>query len=235
MTSTVGPKPPMVELVETIRPSRHRWLGTATVVGSALLSAACATTQPSQQPYTFRPPNAAVQVDAPQLRQLKAAAGIEACPPSNLRARPTAGGLPNVTLPCLGGGRDVDLAGLRGTPVVLNFWSQTCGPCRMESPILQRVHQAARSRVRLLGVDWQDPRPAYAIGFAHELGLTYPQLADPEAATRAPLRITALPVTFFIDAAGRIVHTEYGPVQSVAQLRAQIKQHFGVSVPVGGS
>jgi cytochrome c biogenesis protein CcmG, thiol:disulfide interchange protein DsbE len=195
----------------------------------------CSGTGTVEEGYRFRPADAAVKVDTPQLRQLKAAAGIEACPTSNPHASPTTGGLPAVTLPCLGGGRDVDLAGLRGRPTVLNFWSQTCGPCRTESPILQRVHQTAGARVQVLGIDWQDPRPAYALGFARELGLTYPQLADPDAATRAPLRITALPVTLFVDASGRIVYRQYGAMQSAGQLRALIKREFGVTVPtVGG-
>lgn len=113
---------------------------------------------------------------------------------------------------------------------MLNFWSQTCGPCRTESPILQQVHEAAGDRVRMVGVDWQDPRPSYAIGFAAELGLTYPQVADPEGATRAPLRITALPVTVLVDARGQIVHTETGPVESVQDLTTLISDHLGVTV-----
>ncbi len=206
-------------------------------VGAAalLLTGACGGSEPSAEPYSFRTDDTAVRVDSPQLREQKAAARIEACPPSEVDARAAANGLPDLTLPCLGGGRDVDLAGLRGTPLVLNFWSQTCGPCRTESPHLQQVHAAAGNRLRLLGIDWQDPRPSYAIAFARELGLTYPQIADPAGATRAPLRITALPITFFVDSDGRIVHTEYGPVKSAEDLVSLIAEHLHVSVPLSGA
>jgi thiol-disulfide isomerase/thioredoxin len=229
----VGPHSPVVEPVEATQPSARRWLLRAVVVAVALLSAACAgTAQPSAQPpYAFHPQNAAVQVDSPQLRQLKAAAGIDACPRSEAHAHPVADGLPDITLPCLGGGRAVHLAGLRGTPFVLNFWSQTCGPCRNESPILQQVHVAAGDRVDVIGVDWLDPRPTWAIAFADQLGLTYPQVADPEGATRAPLRITTLPRTLFVTASGRLAYTEFAALTSAVQLRTLIKQHLGVTVP----
>lgn len=207
----------------------------AAVVAVALLGAACTTPQASApQSSFFRPRNAAVRVDTPQLRHLKAAAGIQSCPVSQRHARPVSGGLPDVTLPCLGGGRAVHLAGLRGTPLVLNFWSQTCGPCRQESPILQQVHAAAGDRVAVMGVDWLDPRPSWAIVFADQLGLTYPQVADPEGATRAPLRITTLPRTLFVDAAGHVVYTEFAAVSSAGQLRSLIKNHLGVTVPSVG-
>lgn len=209
----------------------RRWLVSVALGATALLTAACTgAADQAPQPYRFDPADAPVRVDTAQLRELKAAAGIEPCPVSDASAEVVSHGLPDVTLPCLGGGRDVDLAGLRGTPLVLNFWAQTCGPCRTESPILQQVHEAAGDRVRVIGVDWQDPRPSYAIGFADELGLTYPQLADPEGATRAPLRITALPITVLVNARGRIVHTETGPVESVHDLATLISEHLGVRV-----
>lgn len=213
-----------------------RPLGAGVVAAVALLGAACTSSaQSTQAPYTFHPRDAAVRVDTPQLRQLKAAAGIEPCPVSARQAAPASAGLPDVTLPCLGGGRPVDLAGLRGTPRVLNFWSQTCGPCRKESPIFQQVHEAAGDRVDVLGVDWLDPRPSWALAFADQLGLTYPQVADPDGATRAPLRVTTLPRTLFVDADGSLVYTEFAAVTSADQLRSLIKEHLGVSVPpVGG-
>lgn len=218
----------------------QRWRCGIALAGAALLTAACAGTgsSASSEPYRFHARDASVRVDSPQLRKQKAAAGIESCPVTQ-RTSPAPdgslpdGSLPDVTLPCLGGGRDVNLSGLRGTPLVLNFWSQTCGPCRAESPLFQQVHEAAGDRVRVLGIDWQDPRPAYAIGFADELGLTYPQIADPDGATRAPMRITALPVTVLVNAHGQIVHTEFGAVDSVEELTTLIDDQLGVSVATG--
>jgi hypothetical protein len=92
------------------------------------------------------------------------------------------------------------------------------------------VHEAADGDVAIIGVDWQDPLPGRAIAFAEEYGLTYPQVADPEAATRAPLRVSGLPVTLFVDADGKVRHAVYGEVESAAELVGLIRTHLGVEV-----
>ncbi|MGH3308967.1 MAG: hypothetical protein ACRDOX_14910, partial [Nocardioides sp.] len=53
------------------------------------------------------PGPAKIDVDTAQLRQMKADAGVEDCAPA--RGEHVDGGLPPVTLPCFGGGPDVDL------------------------------------------------------------------------------------------------------------------------------
>ena len=111
----------------------------------ALAAAACGSTTPERATYTFDPGKSPVRVDTPELRALKAKADIAPCPASSVGTEGSPGSLPDLTLPCLGGGRDVDLAGLRG-PLLLNFWSQTCGPCQQESPLLEKFSSAARGR-----------------------------------------------------------------------------------------
>jgi thiol-disulfide isomerase/thioredoxin len=135
-------------------------------------------------------------------------------------------------LPCLGGGANVDLAALRG-PLVLNFWSQTCGPCQEESPLLQRFATAAAGRVSVMGVDFYDPLPGRAIDFAKELDITYPQLADPNAATRSVLHVSGLPMTLLVDRAGRIAYSQFGAFTSEHQVEQLVEEHLGVRVPVG--
>jgi thiol-disulfide isomerase/thioredoxin len=202
----------------------------ATALAVSALSA-CTSTVPKADPYTYQPGKSAVDVGTAKLRQEKAAASIADCPTTTLDAPQRDGGLPAITLPCLGGGRDVDLAGLTGAPTVLNFWAQTCGPCREESPLLQRLYET--SDVRVIGVDFYDPLPSRAIAFANELGLTYPQAADPEAATRAPLRVSGLPMTIYLDKEGVVRHIEFGAVRSAADLATLVSTYLGVHVDLG--
>ncbi len=206
------------------------------LLAAALLLAVCACSAPvpsEAEPYEFDQRDTAVKVDTPELREQKAAAAIEPCPASDGSATTVERGLPHLRLPCLGGGRDVDLAGLRGTPTVINLWAQYCGPCRQEAPLFQRFHEAAGDDVAVIGIDWQDTRPGAAIAFADELGLTYPQLADPEAATRAPLRVSALPMTLLVDEQGVVVHTQYTVVTSIGELADLVERKLGVRVDVG--
>src|SRR5215207_11084624 len=84
---------------------------------------------------------------------------------------------PAVELPKLSGGRG-SLADYRGKVVVLNFWASWCGPCKVESPLLQRWHERLSKRGGLvLGVDVQDISED-ARAFVDEYHLTYPMLRD---------------------------------------------------------
>lgn len=200
------------------------------VVGMLALTA-CAGGTPEPDPYTYDPDKSSVDVDTVALRAQKADTTIAACPRVESVAGSADDGLPPITLPCLGGGPAVDLAGLRGKPTIVNWWAQTCAPCREESPLLQRLHETGD--VRVLGVDFYDPLPDRAIAFADELRLSYPQLADPNAATRGPMHVQGLPMTVFLDADGKVMFVQYGAVQSAGELATLVKTHLGVDVELG--
>lgn len=168
-----------------------------------------------------------VDVDTPALRAAKKQAGIAPCP--SVEARPVAGGLPEVTLPCLGGGPDVALAGLRG-PLVVNLFAQWCGPCREELPYYQQLHERTGDRVDVLGVDYQDTQPGAALELAADAGVTYPLVADPSAALRVPFRIRGLPGIVLVDEDGTVVHREYTVIRSYQQLRDLVRTYLHVEV-----
>jgi thiol-disulfide isomerase/thioredoxin len=218
-----------------MRPLSWRLVSGVLASAAALMAAGCSAAPPPEQAYVFHPDSSPIKVDTPALRAQKAAAHIAACPKSARVSTAPPGGLPPVTLPCLGGGRDVDLAGLTGKATIVNFWAQSCGPCRQESPLLQRFSEAAGDRVRVIGVDWEDSQPGMAIAFAEALGIRYPQLADPEAATRAPLHLVGLPYTVFVAPNGKVVQDKSGAISSLAQLQGIVSQSLGVHVDVGGT
>jgi len=173
------------------------------------------------------PGTAKVDVDTPVLRHLRADAGIEACKPGDA----SDGGLPDLTLACLGGGDDVDLATLRG-PMIVNLWASWCKPCVKEMPALAQFHDRYGDRVPVLGVDYQDRQPGPALELAKTSGVTYPLLADPGGDINAngsvPV-IRGVPYLLFLDADGTLT-TVPGGVESVAQLVDLAKKHLGVDL-----
>jgi len=160
---------------------------------------------------------------------MKKAAGIADCPRSDPDVAAAPSGLPDVVLPCLGGGRNVRLAGLRGKPMMINIWAQWCGPCREEAPYLAEVATADKSELMIIGIDHADPRPDLAIEFAQLSTWTYPQLADPDVVLRAELQITGPPQTFFIRPDGTIAYRHAGPFSSAKEIRDLAQKYLGVT------
>ncbi|MDO5533321.1 MAG: TlpA disulfide reductase family protein [Propionibacteriaceae bacterium] len=192
-------------------------------VAAAGLALAGCSAAPSTDPA---PP---LRVD-PALVAQREAAGIPDCPQTPAEAVPVAGGLPDLLLGCLGSGRQVNLAALRGTPMVVNFWAQWCGPCRLEAPYLKEFAERAGEDVLVLGVDYDDPAPDLALEFAAMAGWPYPHVVDPLRQTAGPVRFQGIPVTLYVDADGRIQHRTVGGIHSVDQMVHDAQRFLGVSV-----
>jgi thiol-disulfide isomerase/thioredoxin len=168
-----------------------------------------------------------VAVDTPELQELRRTTGMGDCRPG-----PGGGALPELTLPCLGGGTSVDLASLKG-PMVLNFWASWCGPCAEEMPSLETFFQEHGQQVPVLGVDWQDTFPASALTQVEKRGVTYPSVADPggETAQFAQFaKMPGMPMTFLIDADGEIAYQHAGGVDSADELADLVREHLGVAL-----
>jgi cytochrome c biogenesis protein CcmG, thiol:disulfide interchange protein DsbE len=207
--------------------SGRGWLA-ITVAVLVILLGGCARSVAPTPPAELPPevlPTPEVTAD---LAAMKKAAGIAGCPASDPKVVPVPSGLPDVVLPCLGGGREVRLAGLRGQPMMINVWAQWCGPCREEAPYLAEVAKANKSDLEIIGIDHNDPRPELAIEFAQLSGWRYPQLADPDVVLRAELQITGPPQTFFVRSDGAIAYRHAGPFKSADQIRALAREHLGV-------
>lgn len=171
-----------------------------------------------------------VDVNTPELRKLKSRTDVAACSPGP--GEHVDGGMPAVTLPCLGGGKDVDVSGLRG-PMVVNLWASWCPPCRKELPLYQRFHEKYGDRVPVLGIDYQDTQPGPALELVRDSGVTYPQLADPQSdlSLAEPLpNIVGLPYVILIDRSGAIVDQRFEEIKSLGQLEKLVEEHLGVDL-----
>lgn len=113
---------------------------------------------------------------------------------------------PDFELKSLAGER-VLLSGLRGRPVLLNFWASWCGPCRFELPALRRFAEA-RPDVAVLGVAHDEAGDLRAA--ADDAGTPYPILLDFDGAVSGLYGVKTLPTTVALDADGRVVWSYTG-------------------------
>lgn len=198
----------------------------ALLLAAALLTGC--TREPPDYPDTV-PPGSNVDVDTPRLRELKSEAGVEPCEPGSGEA--VDGGLPALTLGCLGGGDDVDLSALRG-PLVINLWASWCTSCRKEMPVLQDFHEQYADEVPLIGIDWQDVQPEAALELVADSGVTYPLLADPagEWGVIDGMPVRGLPGIVLIDAAGNVAYRNLEVIESVEELKSLVESELGVTL-----
>jgi len=178
-------------------------------------------------PDAVAPRETSIDVDTPALREQKAQIGVEACRPGPAEAG--SNDLPELTLPCLGGGPDVDLSTLRG-PLLINVWQSACGPCREEMPVLQQFDQRYGDQVPVLGVDTADTYPGAALGLMEATGATYPSIADPTGAIfgQPDLRLVAgYPQFLLVGADGQVSTPKPGGFTRLDQVVDYVEQGLG--------
>lgn len=117
--------------------------------------------------------------------------------------------VPRLAGPTLDGAA-LDLANLRGRPVVVNFWGPSCIPCREEFPLMiAKLAEHEADGLAIVGVLTDDPEePARA--FVAEYGASWPTVVDPESAIKRAWAVIARPTSFFIDRDGILRSIQIG-------------------------
>jgi len=107
-------------------------------------------------------------------------------------------------------GQPVSLAQYRGHAVIINFWGTFCAPCRSETPLLQRTYSAYQGQgLVVLGVDQAEPVDSI-VQYGKDYGLQYPLIPDTKLTINKLYGVTALPVSYFVDANGVIRYSVNG-------------------------
>ena len=107
-------------------------------------------------------------------------------------------------------GKATSLAAYRGKPVWLTFGASWCASCRAEAPDIQAAYERAKSSgVVVLGVYLSEDATAVR-DFAGRLGLTYPQMADPQTKIASAYRVMGVPTHVFVDRSGIVRSIQVG-------------------------
>ena len=155
-----------------------------------------------------------VIVGGPSQAPTPGTSALESPPPPTLKPGATA---PVFSLPALGGGNAVSLSAFHGTPVIINFFASWCRDCRAELDAMATVARASEGRVAVVGVDSNESSDAAAVRLLAAADANYPVALDNSAKVATQYLIDALPVSYFVNAEGRVVGAALGP-QTVTSL-----------------
>jgi cytochrome c biogenesis protein CcmG, thiol:disulfide interchange protein DsbE len=107
-------------------------------------------------------------------------------------------------------GKAVDLKDLQGRVLVVNFWATWCEPCRDEMPSLQRLREKLDGKsFDVIAVNYGESREKVS-QFLGKEKVALPVLLDPEMETAKAWGVGGLPMTFLIDAQGRVRYSVFG-------------------------
>lgn len=154
--------------------------------------------------------------------------------PSHAASQPAVSTQPTSwQLPRLGGGGEVNLAGLHGRPLVVNFFASWCTACEGELPGFQAVSAQLKGRVTFAGVNSQETGDGLAM--ASRFGIDWWPLAADSGGTSGgsglhdALGARGMPLTAFYDANGHLLRVVTGAI-SEDDLKARLRDLYGVSV-----
>jgi cytochrome c biogenesis protein CcmG/thiol:disulfide interchange protein DsbE len=117
-------------------------------------------------------------------------------------------------------GQTVALSSFRGKPVMLNFWSTGCPPCRTEMPFIQEVFEDEEWRqpgLVILAVNLGESHSTVK-KFMEDNGLSFTVLLDSELDIAGTYNIAYIPVTYFIDKNGIMRDRKIGSFASKADI-----------------
>ncbi len=99
-----------------------------------------------------------------------------------------------------------------GKPVVINFWASWCRPCRQEMPALQRAWEKLKGEgAMVLAINLGDKEewiPKFRASFS--MTFDFPILVDKKASLAKDWSVKGLPLTYVIDAEGKVVYVAAG-------------------------
>ena len=127
-------------------------------------------------------------------------------------------------------GAPIKLADYSGKVLLVNLWATWCGPCRLETPELVKLHKEFRAQgLEVVGLSTEDPDDSAdsVREFVHNFNVDYRVgWSGPQVAIALMQGRDAIPQSFVISRSGKIVKRFIGfsPISTPDQIREAIQE-----------
>ena len=131
---------------------------------------------------------------------------------------------------------ETTLSTLKGTPLVLNFWSISCPYCRQQLPYLEDAAQQSKGEIKVIAINMVDNAASVQNFFGnYEPAMIIALDSNGESFVNYCLVYNntrgAIPFTLFVDSEGVIQYVKIGAFASEAELCDTLHSVFGITVP----
>ena len=118
---------------------------------------------------------------------------------------------PDITLLTIDG-EELQLASLRGQPLLLTFWATSCPGCIREMPhLIELYEELSPQGLEVIGVAMSYDKPSHVLSMRKARNIPYPVALDIHgAAAQAFGNVRLTPTSFLISPDGRIVSQKIG-------------------------
>ena len=132
-------------------------------------------------------------------------------------------------------GRELRLSDLRGSIVMVDFWSSWCPPCRAEASVLAEAYERwSDIGVEFVGISIWDNEEDVNDFIKSVTTSTYPNGIDKDGRIAVEFGVRGIPEKFFVNPQGEIVRKVNGPNTSQS-LDAVLTQMSDEAIGIGGN
>ena len=122
--------------------------------------------------------------------------------------------------------KQVTLADFKGKIVFLNFWTTWCPECRIEMPLMEKLHKRLKDRdFAMVAVNLREPATRVK-DFFNKHKLTFTALLDSKGKIGSRFGIRAVPTTFILDKEGGIIGKVFGSREWNSQKSIALFEHL---------
>ena len=120
----------------------------------------------------------------------------------------------------------VTLADFKGKIVFLNFWTTWCPECRIEMPLMEKLHKRFKDKdFAMVAVNLREPATRVK-NFFDKHKLTFTALLDSKGKIGARFGVRAVPTTFILDKEGGIIGKVFGSREWNSQKSFDLFEHL---------